>query len=68
MKDAKFKKVDSCKYQELRSICTNWVNKHCNNGTASLTGLRSCYSWKDAYIVLCDNVYMSIPYDTFITI
>lgn len=68
MKDNKFKKVDSSKYHALRSICVNWCNKHCNNGTASLKGLRQCYSWKDAYIVLCDNVYMSIPYDTFITV
>jgi hypothetical protein len=68
MKDTKFKKVDSSKYQLLRSICINWNNKYCNNGTATLSGLRQSYSWKDAYIILCNNVYMSIPYDIFITV
>lgn len=68
MKDNKFKKVSADNYQSLRSVCSDWCNKYCNNGTASLSGLRRCYEWKDAYIVLCSNVYMTIPYDTFITI
>lgn len=68
MKDAKFKKVESNKYSLLSENCKDWVNKYCNNGTASLKGLRGCYSWKDAYIVLCKNVYMSISRDLFKTL
>lgn len=65
MKDNQFKSVSSNRYKELRAICINWCNKYCNNGTASLNGLRHCFSWKNACIVLCDNVYMSIPSDVF---
>lgn len=64
----KFKKVDSNNYQSLINVCSHWCKKYCNNGTASLSGLRQCCEWKDAYIVLCNNVYMTIPHDTFIAI
>lgn len=68
MKDLKFKKVDSSRYCLLKSVCIHWCNKYCNNGIAKLEGLRTCYSWKDAYIVLCKNVYMTVPYETFVTL
>ncbi len=65
MKDPKFKKVNADKYRYVSDNCLNWVNKYCNNGTASLKGLRGTYSFKDAYIVLCKNVYMSVPQEVF---
>ncbi len=65
MKDVKFKNVSSDKYNILRDNCINWCNKYCNNGTASLKGLRQCYDWKDAYIVLYKNVYMVVPADVY---
>lgn len=68
MKDIKFKKLSSDKYNIVRESCTNWNNKNCNNGMVSIKGLRQCYSWKDAYIVLCNNVYMAIPFELFQTV
>jgi len=68
MKDNKFKNVSSDNYSFLSKNNTHWCNKYCNNGTASLKGLRQCYDWKDAYIVLCKNVYMTITKEIFETL
>ena len=65
MKHSKFKKVTSDKYSLLVNNCIHWCNKYCNNGTASLKGLRQCYDWKNSYIVLCKNVYMTVPFEIF---
>ena len=68
MKDIKFKKVSSENYKLLRENCVHWCIKYCNNGTASLKGLRQCYEWKDSFIVLCKNVYMTVPYEIFLQV
>lgn len=68
MKDIKFKKVSSENYKLLRENCVHWCNKYCNNGTASLKGLRQCHEWKDSFIVLCKNVYMTVPYEIFLQV
>lgn len=65
MKDLKFKKCGNEYYSMLRECATNWVNKHCNNGTATLKGLRLCYDWKEAFIVLCKGTYMAVPETMF---
>lgn len=65
MRDLKFKKAASRNYVYVRENAINWVHKYCNNGTASLCGLRQCYSWKDAYIVLCKNTYFAVPEEIF---
>ena len=68
MKDNKFKNVSSNNYKYIRENSINWCNKYCNNGTASLKGLRQCYGWTDACIILCDNVYMTVPKEIFETL
>lgn len=65
MRDTKYKMVNSSMYQNIVKHCTNWVNKYCNNGVASIKGLRQTYSFKDAYIILCKNVFMAVPYEYF---
>lgn len=65
MKDKKFKKVSDSYYSKLRLHAIRWVNKCCNNGIATLKGIRQCYGWKDAYIVLCHGTYMSVPKTVF---
>lgn len=64
-KDRKFKKAANNYYQYLRSVCFGWCNKYCNNGHASLKGLRKCYNWRDAYIIFCNNTYIAVPKDVF---
>ena len=64
-KDKKFKKATSDCYKYLRRTCFGWCNKYCNNGVASLEGLRQCYGWQDAYIILCNNTYIAVPKEVF---
>ena len=40
MRDTKYKMVNSSMYQDIVKHRTNWVNKYCNNGVASIKGLR----------------------------
>lgn len=64
----RFKQCTAEHYSELREKATAWVNKRCNNGNTTLEGLRQCYEWRDAYIVLCKGTYMSVPKSVFNTI
>lgn len=65
MKECKFKKAPSYMYTDLIAKCKDWCLKYCNNGTATLKGLRGIYEWREAYIVFCDNTYMTVSKEVF---